>query len=211
MKNFLKKYNHAAFMLYFFIYLPCFVLLEKYVIDYNIIYCAIDGMIPFVEFFIIPYYLWFFYVAIGYVFFFFASKKEFVAMAGFLTVGMTVFLIISAIYPNGLPTDFRPDINALGRDNFCIDLVKALYSSDTSTNVFPSIHVFNSLGINIAVTKTKHLHPAIKVASNILCILICMATVCLKQHSIIDVIGAFILAGVLYYPFFVKIWNSKKV
>ncbi len=204
MRNFLKKYNHAVFILYFFIYLPCFLLLEKYVTDYTIIHCPIDSMIPFVEFFIIPYDLWFLYIATSYLFFFFASKKEFVRMASFLTIGMTLFLIISAVFPNGLPADFRPDLDALGRDNIFIDIVRILYGSDTSTNVFPSIHVFNSLGVHIAIHKTDKLPKWIKAASLILCILICMSTVFLKQHSIIDVIGGMVLALILYFPFYAR-------
>lgn len=206
MKNFIKKYSHGAFFLYLLIYLPTFMFLEEYIKDYYIIHCKIDDMIPFVEIFIIPYYLWFLYIAFTYIFFFFKSREEFIRMATFLTIGMTLFLITSWVFPNGLPVNFRPELDSLGRDNIFIDMVRGLYSTDTSTNVFPSIHVFNSIGANIAFTHSKGVKKWGKVLSNILCISICLSTMFLKQHSIIDVIGGIILAAVLYFP----IYHKKK-
>jgi len=198
LKDLFKKYKHGIFFIYLFIYLPCFAILEKIVTtNYYVIHCRFDDLIPFCEYFIIPYDLWFLYIAISYLFFFFVSPKEFVNMAFYLTLGMTTFLIISALWHNGLPTNYRPDLDALGRDNFCIHLVRSLYAADTSTNVFPSIHVFNSIGATIAWVKTKKVGLFVKISAIILCILICLATVFLKQHSIIDVIGAITLAIIL--------------
>ncbi|MBE5963983.1 MAG: phosphatase PAP2 family protein [Lachnospiraceae bacterium] len=211
MKEFIKTHKHAAFFLYLLIYLPWFMLLEKHVVtDYNIIHIPFDDKIPFIEYFIVPYLLWFPYVGFAYVYFFFKDKQTFIKMATFLTIGMTFFLILCSIYPNGLPANYRPDFDTLGRDNIFIDLVKTLYSSDTSTNVLPSIHVFNSLGVHIAFMKHKDFkYPKlIKGASLVLCTLICFATVCLKQHSILDVIAAFALAAVLYPLIFMR---KKKI
>ena len=202
MKELLKKYNHVVFILYFFIYLPIFLYLEKSITDYTIIHTSFDSAIPFIEYFIIPYDLWFLYIASSYVFFFFKSKKEFVRMAGMLTVGMTIFLIVSYIFPNGLPSDYRPDLDNFPRDNIFVHMVRALYSTDTSTNVFPSIHVYNSIGVEIAIHKTALLPKWIKWASFILCILICLSTLFLKQHSIVDVAGGIVMAIILYFPFY---------
>ena len=50
--------------------------------------------------------------------------------------GMTIFLIICTVFPNGL--NLRPEV--FTRDNFCIELVKRIYQTDTPTNVLPSLH-----------------------------------------------------------------------
>ncbi len=201
MKDFFKKYGHIGFFLYLLIYLPWFMWLEQHVTtDYNIIHIPFDDKIPFIEIFIVPYLLWFPYVALAYIYFFLKDKKLFIKMGAFLTIGMTFFLLLCTVYPNGLPTDFRPDFSTITRDNIFLDLVKQLYSTDTSTNVIPSIHVFNSLGVQIAILKHegfKH-SKIIKISTTILCILICFATVFLKQHSVLDVIAAIALAAVLY-------------
>ena len=68
-------------------------------------------------------------------------------------MGMTVFLIVSYVYPNAQhirPTEFP-------RDNIFTDIVKWLYSTDTPTNILPSIHVFNSLAIHMSLTNCETL------------------------------------------------------
>lgn len=195
--DFLKKYKHAWVALYAVIYLPWFMWLEQHVTDdFHLIHMAIDDKIPFIEFFVVPYFLWFGYVAVGIGYFFFKDTKEFYRLCVFLISGMTVFLIVSTIYPNG--HDLRPQTFA--RDNVFTDLVKWLYQTDTPTNLFPSIHVYNSLGIYIAFQKSSHLkeHGFGKILSFILCTSIILSTMFLKQHSFFDVITAFLMAAVLY-------------
>lgn len=198
MKNLIKKYNHAWVLLYALIYFPWFAYLEKTVTtDFNLIYLPVDDKIPFIDVFIIPYLLWFFFVAATIVYLFLYSKTEFYQACAFLFSGMTIFLIISTIYPNGL--NLRETITY--NNSIFSDMVKALQNTDTCTNVFPSIHVYNSIGCFIALAKSKGLEQKkwIKVASFILATLIILSTVFLKQHSVIDVIGAFVLAVPMYF------------
>ena len=125
----------------------------------------------------------------------YSSDKEFIQFALSLIIGMSAALAICMIYPNGIT--LRPEHIP---DNLCGNLVKMLYTTDTSTNVFPSIHVYNSLAVHIALNRCSALknHRIIRLLSLVLCILICMSTVFLKQHSITDVIGGIILMAVLY-------------
>ena len=197
-KKFWEKYRHGWVFLYIFIYLPWFFYLEKHITtDYHLIYTTLDDKIPFIEYFIIPYTLWFLFIAvtIGY-FFFFGEKSEFYRLIILLFSGMTIFLIISTIYPNGL--QLRPE--TFTRDNIFVDMVKQLYAVDTSTNVLPSIHVYNSLGAYIAVSHCNKLkqHRWIQILTLLLTISIILSTMFLKQHSIIDVVAAFLMAGILY-------------
>lgn len=197
-KKFWEKYRHGWVFLYIFIYLPWFFYLEKHITtDYHLIYTTLDDKIPFIEYFIIPYTLWFLFIAVtvGY-FFFFGEKSEFYRLIILLFSGMTIFLIISTIYPNGL--QLRPE--TFTRDNIFVDMVKQLYAVDTSTNVLPSIHVYNSLGAYIAVSHCNKLkqHRWIQILTLLLTISIILSTMFLKQHSIIDVVAAFFMAGILY-------------
>ena len=165
-------------------------------------------MIPFCEYFIIPYVLWFLYVVAACIYMYFkADNKEFIQFALSLIIGMSLSLTICMIYPNGLT--LRPDYIP---DNFCGKIINALYTIDTSTNVFPSIHVYNSLAVNFALLRCKALkgHIITKTLSSILCILICLATVFLKQHSVVDVIGAIILYIVLYIFIYVIDYSRLK-
>ena len=211
MKQFLSRYRHAWVLLYGFIYMPWFIYLEKRVIpahEYFIINSPLDKYIPFCEFFVIPYLFWFAFVAIGVAYFFFANRREFYQLMTFLIIGMTIFLIISTVFPNGL--HLRPTV--FPRDNFFTDLVKNfVYANDTSTNVLPSIHAFNSLGISIAVFHSEKLkkHRGIQIATHVCTFLILMSTVCLKQHSITDVFAALLMAG-LIYPFVYALQPKSK-
>ena len=102
LKAFFQKYKHAWVLLYVFIYFPWFTYLEKHVTsNFNVIHTALDDKIPFIEFFIVPYMLWFGYVAYAVLYFFFKNKEDYYRLCTFLFVGMTVFLVVSSLYPNG--------------------------------------------------------------------------------------------------------------
>lgn len=198
MKEFLKKYKHAWILGYVFIYLAWFLYLERTVTDhYHVIRVPLDDYIPFNEYFIIPYLLWFGYVAATVLYFFFRDKEGYYRLCTMLFSGMTISLIICTFFPNG--TDFRPLIDA--DKNLCSRLVARLYEVDTCTNVFPSIHVYNSICTHLAIAHSAQLrqYKLLRSASFVLMIAICLATVCLKQHSIMDVLGGTLMAYVIYY------------
>lgn len=196
-RNFLQKYKHAWILLYVCIYLPWFAYVEKTVTtNFHVIHMRVDDYIPFVEFFIVPYMLWFAYVAVTIAYFLFTNKEDFYRVCTFLFIGMTVFLIISTLYPNG--HYLRP--HTFERDNIFTHIVQWLYATDTATNLFPSIHVYNSLGIHFAIRNSKSFrcNRKVKAASFVLMTSIILSTVFLKQHSVFDVITAFIMAAVMY-------------
>lgn len=197
MKKLVQKYKHSFLFLYALIYLPWFMYLEKTITKhYHVIHMDIDDKIPFNEYFIIPYMLWFLYVSGVVLYLFFKDTSDFYKCCAFLFTGMTLFLIISTIYPNG--HHLRPEF--FERDNIFVQAVQALYQTDTPTNIFPSIHVYNSIGAHLAVMQNEKLkqNKWITTGSFILMVSICMATVFLKQHSMFDVITGIILAFIMY-------------
>lgn len=193
----LKKYKHAWVFSYILLYMPWFLYLEEHVTtNYYVIHSRIDEYIPFVEYFIVPYLLWFLFIAVVFLYFFFTDVEGFYKLAKLSFIGMTIFLIISTLMPNGLM--LRPQY--FTRDNIFVDMVRALYRADTPTNVFPSLHVFNSVAACIAIYDSEALqkHKKVCIGAYILAALIILATVFLKQHSVIDVVGAFVIAYTLY-------------
>ena len=210
LRIFYLKYKHAIpLIIYGIIYMTWFAWLEKNTTGhYRIIHMAADDYIPFCEVFVIPYFLWFAYVSAVVIYFFFKDKEDYYRTCIFLFTGMTIFLIICTIWHNGL--DLRQDISY--NNNLCAKLVKMLYKTDTSTNVFPSLHVFNTLGCLVALYRSKGMKDKtwIKVIATIIGILIILSTMFLKQHSVWDVIGAFALAAILYPIVYVIPWGRKK-
>jgi len=202
-----KQYAHVWLLLYFLIYLPWFAWLNTYTPqrpNATEIYCKLDDLIPFLEIFVIPYLLWFAYIAFGFVFLLFNSRNDFIRMCTFLYTGMTISLIIYMIFPNY--QSLRIDYNTLRRSNILTEAIRLLQTGDSPYDVFPSIHCLNSIGMNIALAKNKWFkkHPVCIIAATILSVLICLSTVFVKQHSVLDVIGALVLSVPLY-------WISYKV
>lgn len=211
--GFIKKYKHAWVFLYIFIYLPWFFWLEKHVTtNYYVVQTEADKYIPFIEYFIVPYLMWFGFIVVAFLYFFFTDVPGFYRMAAFMFAGMTIFLIVSTIFPNG--QDLRPVV--FERDNIFVDAVRALYRTDTCTNVFPSLHVFNSLSVCVAVFESSKLkkHKAVCCGVYVLAALIILATMFLKQHSMLDAMGACVMAAVLYQfiyaPLHKKVPNYTK-
>ncbi len=204
MKLFLLKNKHVFIAaLYLPFYLLWFGYLEKTVQkDYHLIHCSLDSVIPFQEIFIIPYLLWFGLVAGMFLYLGFTNKQDFRQFVLFLFSGMTLYLIICTMFPNGqnMRPDIDPDKNVLTR------LIRMLWTVDTSTNVFPSIHAYNSIAVAIAAIRNEKLSrkPVLLFGIIVLCIAICLSTVFLKQHSVLDVLGAIIMAMLFYRIFYVS-------
>ncbi len=198
MKTFYDKYKHLLpFALYFLVYLTWFAWLENRSLrgGYQIIHMAVDDYIPFCELFIIPYFLWFLYIPAVVLYLAVCEKDEYWKTSIFLMTGMTVFLLVSTFLPNG--HQLRPRV--MPRDNIFTQMAASLYRTDTATNLWPSIHVYNSLGAHFALVHSRLGKKwQLRYSSLALCISIILATVFLRQHSVFDVITAFILGGAMY-------------
>ena len=162
--------------------------------NYTVIHMAIDDKIPFCEIFIIPYFLWFAYIAWIVVYLFFKNKEDYYRSCTFLFTGMTVFLLVSTFFPN--IHYLRPIY--MTRTNIFTELVSYLYSIDTSTNLWPSIHVYNSIGAAIALCGSARVPKKGKIASVIISTLIVLSVLFIKQHSMFDVLTATAMAAVAY-------------
>lgn len=205
MAKFIQKYKHGlAIILYALLYIILFAWLENRPVHmYHVIHTVFDDMIPFCEYFIVPYMLWFPYMIMAVFYFIFINKNkhEYWQLALNLMMGMTIFLIVSFLYPN--IQHLRP--SEFPRDNVFTDAVRWLYSTDTPTNILPSIHVFNSLAIHMSLTNCEALRErrAIRYSSLALTVLIILSTMFLKQHSVMDVcLGATmaLFGYLIFYP-----------
>lgn len=198
MRRFYEKYKHGVpFLVFGAIYLLWFYLLEhRGSVDYMVVHMNIDDYIPFCEVFVVPYLLWFLYMPAVVLYLFFKDKDGYCNCTVFLCTGMTVFLILSTFIPN--IQNLR--LHTMPRDNIFTRMISVLWQTDTSTNLFPSIHVYNSLGAHFAVMANEKLASKkwLRYGSLALCISIILSTVLIKQHSMFDVLTAFILAAVMY-------------
>ena len=169
--------------IYMVIYMPTFFWVESLepAGGFHFIHTAIDDLIPVVEVFIIPYALWLPYLVIGMIAIAIRSRKLSRKTSYMLMAGMTLFIVISLAYPNAL--ELRAHIP--DRENIFMDLIRYIHSIDTPTDVHLTF-------------KDK---KVLLVLSDVLTVLIVLSTMFIKQHSIIDVISAF----VIFIPVFIII------
>ena len=211
--NEIIKHGHLGIIAAFFaIYMVTFSYIENRDVHHYIVHTVLDEKIPFCEYFIIPYLLWFIFVAVTVLYFMFFNQnkwKEYYQLMITLGIGMTLFLVISLVFPNG--QDLRP---VLSGNSIFIQAVQFIYHTDTPTNVLPSIHVFNSLTCCMAIlqNKRKHFKKTTDIAAVILTILIIMSTMLLKQHSVVDVALAILMYTACYRIVYGKeVWKQDAV
>ena len=181
---------------YFCLYFPAFELLEVFREPMYIIHCELDDLIPFSEWFVIPYFLWFAFVPGMILFFLKKSRQDYLRCCKVLYGGMTICLLIYFLFPTGLMLREK-----VAGTNVLCQLVNHLRSVDTPTNVCPSIHVSSTIGILLVLMKSEEYrkYRALKAAALVMGILICVSTVVLDQHSCVDVVCGMLLSTALYY------------
>lgn len=184
-------------MIYFFIaYMIGFMILENQDFSHMIITDTwIDQYIPFNEYFVIPYVLWFVFMVLGFAYFVFIDQSGVKRTYFYLFLGMSSSLLIYALIPTGQNLRVQ-----LYNDNIFQCLVSFIYSVDSSTNVCPSIHVYNSVMMCVSLLKSRKIkqHTWLCFLIIVLAILICMSTVMIKQHAFMDIVWALVLAIVIY-------------
>lgn len=189
-----RKYKHAYMLLIGMGVYSWFFLLEKLNLPPVIwVHVSLDDKIPFVEEYVIPYVLWYLYMILPMIYYGFRDSKEFIRLGTFMFGGMAVACLIYTIAPNG--QQLRPLV--LNNDIFS-KIVGWLYANDTPTNSAPSIHVINAIAVHSSIWHYPKFGKMMKSMSLLLCVLICMSTVFVKQHSVVCVIAALVLCAVLY-------------
>lgn len=198
MKDYLYKYKHAWVFIYMIPYLLWYFGLQQWrqQVVFIDVYTSIDKMIPFVPLFIWPYIYWYLFVVATVLYLFFTNKSDFYKNVAFLFIGMTICLIIFSIYP----TSFNHRPASWNADPITSFFISNIYAADKCQNVFPSIHVYNSIGCAIAIIKHEGFKDkkGIHVIAVISAILISLSTMFIKQHSILDALSASLLAVIMY-------------
>ena len=205
MRTWVKEHRYCYAVGYMIFYLAAFFLSERVLEPRYIISCPIDAWIPFCEYFVIPYFIWYPLLAASWLFTMVTSKEAFQDLCMIMFGGMTLSILLYWIFPNGL--ELRPGyIN----DNLCGRLVKLLHVVDTPGNVCPSIHVSSSTAVLVVALRSKVLRhrPFFKWGTCLVCVAICLSTMFLKQHSVVDVACGCLVTAVLAEFTYRAPWRS---
>ena len=150
------------------------------------IHCRLDDLIPFNEYFLIFYCGWFILVFGTLIYTLLTDVETFKKVQIYIMCTQAIAMFCYIVYPNR--QDLRPEV--FPRQNILTDLMRFIYSFDTSTGVCPSLHVGYSLGILSVALKDRELPTGWKAALGIFVFMICIAVCFVKQHSVLDVIWA---------------------
>lgn len=164
------SYLRMPLFICFFEYLEC-----RPVWGFHVIDTVFDDYIPFCEYFIVPYLLWFPYQILTVLYFIFRTriKKNIIS---WFSIWWWVWLFSDRVLCISKCTALKTI--RVSKENVFTDMVRWLYRTDTPTNVLPSIHVFNSLAVHMSLTNCEALrdHKGVRYGSLVLTLLIIMST-----------------------------------
>lgn len=191
-------FSHLKLLLFWPFFLLVFQYAERgyHVPHYYPVHSPLDDCIPFMEWFVIPYMFWFLYLVGIHVYTLLYDVDSFRRLIRFIIITYSAAALTYFIFPtcqNLRPTEFE-------RDNILTRFMAEFYKFDTNTNVCPSIHVIGSVAVWAAGWNAPKLQKKRwKIGFSVTTILICLSTVFLKQHSVIDVLAALPVCVIAYW------------
>ena len=202
MKNIKRIYdqNPLKFILEVYaVYLVWFFAMEKIPNrNYHIVYSKLDDYIPFYKPAILIYSSWFLMLVIPFVYL--LKRKSYDDLYNIIIpmfAAMFISLIIYVIYPTAL--DIR--VTDITGNDICSWIIRKIQGIDAPNNVCPSIHVSTTVIIYNQFRKILKDNKKSKVFFLLWSVGICVSTMLVKQHSIIDVLCGVVLAHVILFVF----------
>lgn len=182
------QFRHLLFLLGWVGYFILYFLTENF-IPYEKCYpvhCWLDDVVPFCEYFVIPYVGWYFLIVGSLIYFALYNPKNFENMSKFIIVTQVVAMVIYILFPTR--QDLRPEM--FPRENIFTGILGLIYRFDTNTGVCPSLHVAYSVGIASTWLKEKSASKLCKTLITIFCFFVCISVAFVKQHSVVDIFAA---------------------
>lgn len=182
------QFSHLKLLLGWIGYFILYFLTENLIPPENchIVHCRLDDIIPFCEWFLIPYVFWYLLIVGSLLYFALYDPDSFRKLMTYIIITQVVAMAVYILWPSR--QDLRPE--EFARDNLLTRSVAFLYSFDTNTGVCPSLHVAYSLGILSVWLRQKDASLLWKSFVVVAVILICLSTAFIKQHSVVDIIAA---------------------
>ncbi len=182
------RFSHLKLLLgwvgYFIFYFLTENLIPKE--DCHIIYSPIDDLIPFNEVFVLAYIFWYFLIVFSLGYFLLYSIQSFKRLQVYIIITQVIAMAVYIAYPS--VQNLRPD--HFLNDNIFTKILSLIYSFDTPTGVCPSLHCAYSIGIASVWSREKSASNCTKIIMWIFAFVICLSTMFVKQHSVVDFIAA---------------------
>ena len=194
------QYRHLLLLLGWIAYFLLYFLTENLIPEENCnpVWCKLDDVIPFNEWFVIPYVGWYLLIVFSLGYFALYNIENFKGLQIYIMITQAVAMMIYIIWPSR--QDLRP--TEFERENVLTWIMGIIYAADTNTGVCPSLHVAYSLGIASTWLKEKSASVFLKVVVVVFVFFVCISVAFTKQHSVIDICAALpvcLLAEIIVY------------
>ena len=194
------RFAHVKLWLTWAVYFVLFFLTENLIPAEKChpVHCFLDDIIPFNEYFLVFYCGWYVLVFGSLVYYFFYDVQRFRELDLFIFTTQMAAMACYIFWPSR--QDLRPEV--FPRENVFTWIMGLIYTFDTNTGVCPSLHVAYSLAIVSVMVKDDQLKKPFKVLVTCFCLMVCLSTAFVKQHSVVDIFAALpvvLLGEVLIY------------
>lgn len=181
-------YRHLLLLGGWLVYFSLYFLTEQLIPYENchVVHCALDDAIPFCEFFIVPYLLWFLLVAGSLLYLLLYDVPNFRRLSIYIMITQAGAMLVYILWPN--IQLLRPE--AMPRENLFTWIVSFVYRFDTPSGVLPSLHAAYSIAILSVFEHRRETRLWWRVLLPILVVIIILATFFVKQHSVLDALAA---------------------
>lgn len=195
MKNYLKENKNRIIILFgVFIFQSLIYFITK-LFQNNPVYLnnAIDDRIPFIPSFVVFYVMWYLFLILIPLLILKYNKKVF---DKYIVVSI-VYAILEGIIFILFPTTMnRQPLLVTDISTWIVDII---YKVDTPVcNLFPSAHCAFSILFIISILDVKEIKKEYKILIIISSLLIILSTVFIKQHVVVDVLGALLIVPIYY-------------
>ena len=182
------RFAHVKLWLTWAVYFCLFYLTENLIPAEKChpVHCFLDDIIPFNEYFLIFYCGWYVLVVGSLLYYFFYDVQRFRELDLYIFTTQMAAMACYIFWPSR--QDLRPEV--FPRENVFTWIMGLIYTFDTNTGVCPSLHVAYSLAIVSVMVKDDQLKKPFKVLVTCFCLMVCLSTAFVKQHSVVDIIAA---------------------
>ena len=205
---FKPQYRHALLLIVMLVLIGLFFLSEEMARGrYHIVHCDLDDMIPFNEYFILFYVIWFPFWIFMLLYAMCFEVRTYYRLMNYFILTYGIALTIFFVWPTGI--NLAPD--SFPRDNFCTWLTKVIYTADENVSVFPSEHVIGAFAVVFAAADSKRFSKLLPMlVITFIAIMITLSITFVKQHSAVDILGAAPIVALGYFVCFYPEHRRRK-
>lgn len=223
-KDFFKKVTKPVWLISIgamFAAFGVYWVINHLIVPEYLIHCRMDDYIPFIADFALVYVYWFAYLPIGMCQMLWhrdfggaKGKLDFKRYMLLYFISWGICLVCYVVFPNAI--DFRPSPEEIGYETFCTGGLALTYQGfDLPANVLPSLHCISTIATCVGILssdfcKRSQFKSLYRAYYLLFTVLICAATVFVKQHSIIDFFASAGIIAVLYPLIYLVDWKKLR-